>query len=162
QCGQNGALCTNCNATGTLADGCSATGACTCGGGAACGSGQACIGGMCRCTATTCPTGCCQGDTCVPYSSQSDLSCGTSGAMCGACPNLNPSCVTGACHCGASSTCVAGQICFGACVCNSISCPSGCCAGNVCVLYGSQTGGQCGAGGAACGGCPAANPQCDP
>jgi hypothetical protein len=68
--------------------------------------------------------------------------CGTA-----TCTNGKP----GACN----STCTAGQVCNSAnqCVCNATSCPNGCCNGNTCVAYASQSLSTCGAGGMACAAC---------
>jgi len=58
-------------------------------GGAACktcSSGQQCNGsGACVCNAASCPNGCCNGNTCVPYASETNALCGTGGAACAAC-----------------------------------------------------------------------------
>jgi hypothetical protein len=48
------------------------------------------------CDSTTCSTGCCNGSTCVPHASQSDVACGTGGAACAAC-GANRTCSAGAC-----------------------------------------------------------------
>lgn len=119
----------------TLADRCTG-GNCACGSGGPCAAGQRCSGGMCICDATSCTTGCCQGNVCqVPGTSQA--TCGPLGGMCQACGT--------------------GQRCLNrACVCDSTSCPNGCCNGDVCVPYASQSNGMCGTNGAACNGCSAA------
>ncbi|MBK7860795.1 MAG: hypothetical protein IPJ65_19775 [Archangiaceae bacterium] len=61
-----------------------------------CSTGQQCQAGACvavGCSASTC-TGCCNGSTCVPFTSQTGSTCGASGAVCMAC--------------GGSSTCSSG------------------------------------------------------
>jgi len=77
-------------------------GSCACGTGAPCTSGQQCVGSgtsaTCQCNSTSCPSGCCNGTMCVPYASQSDNLCGSSGATCTACP-YNRTCANGACLC---------------------------------------------------------------
>jgi sugar lactone lactonase YvrE len=50
------------------------------------------------CDATTCPTGCCDGDTCV--AGTSGLACGTGGAACVTCSSLAPICAAGICVAG--------------------------------------------------------------
>ncbi|MCC6994291.1 MAG: hypothetical protein IT370_06645 [Deltaproteobacteria bacterium] len=120
----------------TQADRCTG-GNCACGASGPCAAGQRCSGGMCICDATSCTTGCCQGNVCqVPGTSQG--TCGPLGGMC--------------------NSCVTGQRCFNrACVCDSTSCPNGCCnASGQCIAYGSQNNTTCGAGGAACAPCATA------
>jgi hypothetical protein len=58
-------------------------GSCRCGNGQACGTGQRCVEGMCRCTAESCPGGCCMGNSCEPGTAPDK--CGTGGAMCAKC-----------------------------------------------------------------------------
>lgn len=113
----------------------------------ACGSGLECSNGVCACDATSCSMGCCNGGTngtCEPFGSQSGMSCGKSGATCGACPT--------------------GQTCDGSgnCVCNASSCPMGCCNGGptgTCEPFGSQSATSCGNNGSTCAAC--ANGLCD-
>ncbi|HMI88771.1 MAG TPA: hypothetical protein VK550_32050, partial [Polyangiaceae bacterium] len=122
-CGKGGGPCKTC-ITGQRCDGAncvcdsmSCTGCCdgnkecktngplTCGTSGApcamCTATQQCSGsGQCVCNAASCSTGCCVGDTCVPYTGQSDTSCGTGGMMCGqcaagkSCSKSNNACVT--------------------------------------------------------------------
>jgi hypothetical protein len=53
--------------------------------GNACAGGQQCVAGACQCNLTSCPMGCCNGDSCEAYASQSNGSCGNGGATCAAC-----------------------------------------------------------------------------
>jgi hypothetical protein len=92
------------------------------------------------CSATTCPSGCCSNNACVPYASQNDTTCGVGGATCAACPANNT--------CTQSSSGCQFQ-------CSPTSCPSGCCSNNACVPYASQNDTTCGVGGATCAACPA-------
>jgi len=101
-CGVGGADCTVCNAD--RANACSTRGSCTCGGNPVCsgtnvdrcdngqckcgssgpcGEGKACVNGQCRCTSSSCPNGCCSGDTCEPGNTQAK--CGTGGEACQQC-----------------------------------------------------------------------------
>jgi hypothetical protein len=169
ECGTGGATCTTCG----IGDTCS-SGQCTCGGGGtcagccngstcealtsesstSCGSGgaacEACPGGdtcntsngQCVCNASSCPNGCCSGTTCIAYASESNGSCGAMGAACTAC--------------GSNQACDTAN---GECVCNATTCAHGCCNGNACVLYGSESPTECGAAGAACQTCT--NGVCD-
>ncbi len=113
-------------------------------GGASCGScaNNLCdlTTGVCACDANTCPSGCCSGGasgTCEAYASESNGSCGSAGATCGPC--------SGTQECNKNN---------GQCVCDATSCPNGCCSGNTCVLYASQSPTtQCGTGGAQCAPC---------
>jgi hypothetical protein len=66
------------------------------------------------------------------------MACGATGAACALCP--------------------AGQECntSGACVCDSASCPAGCCSGGsggTCESYAAESNGSCGTGGATCAAC---------
>ncbi|MCP3136239.1 hypothetical protein [Pyxidicoccus xibeiensis] len=101
-CGVGGVACTACDPG--RASACSPQGFCACGSGPACsgpgvdrctngeckcgssgpcGPGQECVGGTCRCTPTSCPSGCCAGNTCEPGNEQSK--CGTRGQACNQC-----------------------------------------------------------------------------
>ncbi len=101
-CGVGGVDCTVCD--GMRANACSALGTCTCGSnpvcsginvdrcsngqckcgtGNACGAGQECVDGQCRCNATSCPNGCCNGNTCEPGNETNR--CGRGGAVCEKC-----------------------------------------------------------------------------
>jgi hypothetical protein len=93
-----------------------------CGG---CAVGQSCVDGVCRCTAESCATGCCEGDVCV--SGDSPTACGTGGQVCAACPS-EESCQDGRCS-GCAQSC------------------AGCCAGAVCI---QPSLGQCEVAGRAC------------
>jgi hypothetical protein len=100
-CGRNGSACVDC---GWLADRCNESGQCACGSGPPCsgrgvdrcvggqckcgsnnpcGWGQECISGTCRCTTTSCASGCCAGDTCQPGTTKE--ACGTGGNACRQC-----------------------------------------------------------------------------
>ncbi|HLT30797.1 MAG TPA: hypothetical protein VK013_12190 [Myxococcaceae bacterium] len=63
------------------------------------------------CDATTCPTGCCEGNACV----RGEVSaCGAGGGACNACDTLSTDqCVDGTCRCGADGPCPAGYRCEG-------------------------------------------------
>lgn len=82
---------------------CSATsGACsyatqtvTCDPGKQCSQG-ACVEVSVSCNASNC-TGCCEGNTCVPVASQSNVKCGGSGGACGSCGGGAPVCESGTC-----------------------------------------------------------------
>jgi hypothetical protein len=107
---------------------------------AACASGQECnkSNGQCVCDGTSCPTGCCNGTTCTPYSTETPTKCGAGGAACASCANGVCDTTNGTCHCDANT------------------CLNGCCNGGLtgtCSAYGSQNNGACGSGGATCGSC---------
>jgi hypothetical protein len=108
-----------------------------------CTRNQQCVGGVCTpaavCNAQTCPNGCCAGTTCVAYASQGSGQCGAGGAACAACPQ--------------GQDCIQG-VCTPAAVCNSETCPSGCCAGTTCIALINQDADQCGTDGEACAACP--------
>ncbi len=104
-CGKGGEQCSTC-ATGQSCENqvcscggscttgcCTSTGACVTSAFGSCGApgvacktcvaGQECnASGACVCDATSCPDGCCNGSTCVPYASQGTGTCGTGGAAC--------------------------------------------------------------------------------
>jgi hypothetical protein len=147
-CGIDAGLCIVCNRQ--FSDNCT-TGICRCGGGSACSDGQECDGGVCTCTAYSCPTGCCMPDrTClyppeVPWTPrQEDKHCGNVGLNCVECNR----CDAGVCIVP-QSQCQTGGICFW---CNS-HCASGCCSGNACLPGNSVT---------ACGNNRRACTVCDP
>ena len=120
----------------------------------ACGGSSACVGGVCEsCSATTCADGCCSGNTC--YDS-SPATCGMGGAACTSCtrPETDGCSADGTCLCGTSPACGSGQRCVdGACVCDAVSCPDGCCAGDRCAS--TLTVDECGTSGEACIACDA-------
>ena len=75
-----------CSTTGTCET--STTTACGSAGAAcvACAKGQECTAGKCACDATSCPSGCCDGnDVCPLQRSESATQCGTGGAACAGC-----------------------------------------------------------------------------
>ena len=81
--------------------------------GHACVSGQHCSGGACVCDGVSC-SGCCDGNVCIPSSSQKDSQCGTgtAGATCGLCTG-GTTCQSGQCDCPPGQ----GQfLCGGMCV----------------------------------------------
>jgi hypothetical protein len=109
-CGAGGVGCFKCDPI--VADRCSPTGRCACGSGppcvqllvadrcvdgacvcgttgSACARDQVCLDGVCRCTAQSCSTGCCQDDRCMPGSD--NLACGQAGNFCTPC-NTNQNC----------------------------------------------------------------------
>ncbi|MHB8874696.1 MAG: hypothetical protein ACYC8T_13490 [Myxococcaceae bacterium] len=107
-------------------------------------------GGPASCGKTNCPSGCCSGSgasaVCRPGSS--GQYCGTGGAACQTCTS--------------TQACIQ-QVCRGPGVdagfrCNSMNCPTGCCAGfgqfSVCLL--GNTSANCGMGGAQCRSCDTA------
>ncbi len=124
-----------------------------------CPSGQTCSDGRCsNCTPVTC-AGCCLGSTCavvMPGPCPTDggpCVCGRDGVACRSCATLttdtcNPD---GTCGCGAKPPCSGGQRCAnGACFCDQVSCPVGCCADGGCVQPSAS---QCGSGGGSCFAC---------
>ena len=132
QCGQPGTACVACDPV--RSDSC-LNGACACGTGAECPAGLACVGGVCRCNAASCRTGCCSADAgeCL---ARSFATCGVDGGACRACdPTFANNCSsTGTCACGTGTTaCGAGSFCdAGTCECNAQTCPNGCCQGGAC------------------------------
>lgn len=147
-CGAAGAACSTCDEV--KADSCSAKGACACGGGPPCADGQRCAGGACVCDAVSCPSGCCDGTSCVV---RSITTCGSQGSTCVSCDGAaSDNCSSdGACRCGSGGPCGAGQKCVaGACVCDASTC-SGCCDGNVCQPGTDKA--ACGTGGGSCQNC---------
>ncbi|HEX2659219.1 MAG TPA: hypothetical protein VHU40_13140, partial [Polyangia bacterium] len=154
-CGTGGAVCTACDLS--KADTCTILGECRCGGGPACLSGQRCMNGACRCDATSCPGGCCQGDEC---NVSSLTNCGVGGTACQACDatKANRCGPTGNCECGTGPACVGGQRCAGGqCICDATSCPSGCCKGNACETRSLAT---CGDAGSSCAVCDGRSDNC--
>lgn len=147
-CGIAGSTCTSCDSA--LADNCGSDGVCRCGGSAPCEMTQRCEAGVCVCDATTCPNGCCDGNTCeVPGVS----TCGRAGAACTDCSQLRAdTCsATGECLCGAGAPCGPSQKCVGGtCVCDPATC-AGCCDGAQCLPGNLAT--SCGVNGATCTAC---------
>jgi hypothetical protein len=128
-----------------------------------------CVNGKCArsapaCDATTCPQGCCNGTTCVPYASQTDGACGTAGAACGAC-KVGEACESGVCAASCieeGAACTVGQTtcCVGGCssldgnkCCSPPNGPcttnAGCC-GSGALCYGQLPKKCCYASGASC------------
>ena len=97
-----GELCVGCDAR--RADGCSASGACTCGGKDQCPAGTRCLNGACVCRPASCPSGCCHNGLCY---APAVSSCGSAGGACAMCDQvLADNCTTaGACGCGAGPAC---------------------------------------------------------
>ena len=111
---------------------------------AACASGQQCstTSGQCVCDATSCPSGCCNGTSCVLYAAENATLCGTGGAACASCAN-------GVC-----------DTTNGTCTCDSNTCLNGCCSGGTtgaCVAYASETNSACGANAQTCSSCTSPN-----
>ncbi len=158
-CGAVGGACASCNID--RSDSCE-NGGCGCGPGAACGGGQRCVGGLCVCDATSCPTGCCQGNSCSP---RALVSCGAQGDSCVTCDSgkANVCSSTGQCRCGLNPACATGQSCSGGGICtggacDATTCPNGCCKGAVCTAASLA---NCGSGGSACSSCnPATSDAC--
>lgn len=78
--------------------------------------------------------------------------CGTA-TTCAACDGIRADrCTSGSCRCGTGNPCAAGQHCSaGQCVCDDVSCPSGCCDdGNQCQ---NRSLSKCGTNGDSCFSC---------
>lgn len=127
-CGTGAGTCSACDPVAS--DRCD-RGACRCGSGPECAAGQTCTNGGCRCDPSTCPGGCCDGNTCLP--GNTDAQCGAGGSACSAC-TTGPGCDGGVC-----GSCIAG-------------CDAGCCSGSACLPNSLAA---CGSGGAACSACDA-------
>lgn len=104
------------------------TGGGSTGGGSATGGGNGVDAGV-HCDAKSCPTGCCDGETCV--TSVTSAQCGRAGVACQACSN-GAACIDGACE-----SCLQ-------------TCQAGCCLGNTCS---ARTVNSCGLIGAVCNAC---------
>jgi hypothetical protein len=128
-CGSGGATCLKCDPL--TSDGCGAGGSCACGPGPQCLAGQHCVAGACTCDGTSCASGCCSGNVCMPGTA--DTACGKGGLAC-------QSCATGGCSKGVCNNC------------NPSNCGSGCCSGSTCYPRSLST---CGTGAAACNACDA-------
>jgi len=101
------------------------------------------------CGPATCPTGCCLFGTCTPISRGS---CGPPGGSCSVC-SVQESCSGGRCACGATPSCGVGTRCLAnQCVCDSTSCPNGCCRGDGGCEPGTALD-ACGGGGFRCENC---------
>lgn len=128
--------------------------ACGVGGSAceACATGE-CVSGVCAAACSDSCGGCCAGSACVDPASL--MQCGRNGTACVVCdPITADRCHRGECSCGGgptAETCEQGQHCLtmggGTCVCDAVSCPSGCCQGNACQPRSATT---CGFAGSAC------------
>jgi hypothetical protein len=117
---------------------------------------QTCLQGACgnpvsNCGPGTCG-GCCAGST-ICADGKHDTACGHGGAQCESC---NPT--TGGGQCILQSSGSGGQCQFATSMCNSNSCPQGCCVGNVCA-QGTQDM-ACGTGGSVCTDCTANGTTC--
>lgn len=149
-CGVDGATCVACHSM--VANTCTPEGECKCGANDPCLQGQRCISGACSCDGISCPDGCCAFGQCVTPLLRA---CGTRGGACESCDEeMADRCRDdGTCSCGGAPPCRAGQRCIdAACVCDSVSCPDGCCRDSTCV---SPTRESCGALGLACFTCDA-------
>jgi hypothetical protein len=122
-CGVAGGSCASCSSQGQACD----------------VRARVCAGQVCD--AKTCPSGCCQGNQCVP--GRNDRVCGQAGRACTDCRAQGQACVPQ----GASGGACQG----GPPVCNAATCPTGCCQGNVC--FPGLDGPLCGRGGAQCASC---------
>jgi hypothetical protein len=106
-CGMNGTACMECDPI--AGDSCNAQGQCACGEGFECAPGQQCNAGVCQCTSTSCPNGCCSGNQCMP---QSTAACGVAGGTCVDCGQAADRCTNGKCKCGNGDPCTKpGQTC---------------------------------------------------
>lgn len=144
-CGVDGATCVACNPM--VSNTCTPEGACNCGASDPCQDGQRCVSGACSCDDVSCPDGCCAFGQCLTPSLRT---CGSRGGSCESCnEEIADRCLDdGTCSCGGAHPCRAGQRCVeAACVCDSESCPEGCCNESTCV---SPTRESCGALGLAC------------
>ncbi len=132
-----------------------------------------CTPGAKTCTLSADKTSVIVGSTCVGQvlPAAADTCDSGNDANCNGKPNEGCACTNGlpvTCPCGPSTTCTngkpgictssctTGQVCntnTNTCVCNAASCPNGCCNGNTCVAYASQSLSTCGAGGGACAAC---------
>jgi hypothetical protein len=140
-----------CEPCGSSGDRCE-RGLCKCGTNPSCSPGQRCSGSLCICDPASCPAGCCDGQVCL---ARSTIACGIGGAKCKACDLVKADRCSGSgqCACGSGALCGPGQRCSaGVCICDAVSCPSGCCNGSVCSQPSDLT---CGTGGAACKACVA-------
>ncbi len=109
-----------------------------------CTGTQQCSTGTCSCNASSCPTGCCDGATCEPFSSQSMGMCGAGGAACVMCPVGSEICAAaptangGLCRCAPGMT-LCGSLCADLtmdpanCGMCGMACASGVCQGSVCA-----------------------------
>lgn len=99
-----------------------ANAACGSGGGACmqCATDQVCQNRVCVATfdcTTSCPSGCCSGNQCVAFQSQTNAACGSGGSICLAC--------------------AAGTVCYGGSCCTPI--PQGtACSGHTCNQFASD------------------------
>ncbi len=120
---------TACGQGGQTCDVCGTLEVCTTAGGTReCRSAEKCGPNNCK--------GCCVGDTCL--NSTSSVACGIGGEQCKTC--------------GKSELCdPAGDCVLPTTECNALSCPSGCCVGDICAVGTQAT--ACGTGGAACQNC---------
>lgn len=113
-----------------------------------CDDGYVCLNGKCgypACNPDTCPNGCCDGYTCIPYADQDDTRCGSGGRGCNACADT-ATCVNG--------TCVDPTPPPPPSSCDRNTCPEGCCTtGGECIRFIDQSDSTCGTEGSTCGTC---------
>lgn len=116
-----------------------------------CGAGRRCVDGACECDPDQCE-GCCLDGICRPGGEQK--ACGSPGEVCSDCrEDSADTCGPDGCQCGDGPSCSPGSRCSaGTCVCDTFSCPDGCCAEGVCRVAEVAA---CGTDGEACGACDA-------
>ncbi|CAN5352290.1 hypothetical protein BH09MYX1_BH09MYX1_10400 [soil metagenome] len=117
-CGKGGLVCNDCTSKSQTCN--QTTGACD--------------GPPPTCNAQTCPSGCCQGNNCIP---SSNTTCGTAGKLCQNCTLTNGTCSSG--------TCVVTP------TCTPQNCASGCCQAGTC--FAGFTNNRCGSSGNNCTDC---------
>jgi hypothetical protein len=111
--------------------------------------GEECDPGSKKCVSAPCGPntclGCCAGNTCVAM--QSDMDCGTGGLSCTNCTAIGEFCNQSTGNCVSTPP-----------MCSPSTCPTGCCAGDICVTSEMDT--QCGTAGAACQDCTTSGETC--
>lgn len=144
-CGPPGAACRSgadlCNTF--LADHCSPTGGCACGGSdLACPAGTRCTGGQCECTLRSGCNGCCDPNGTMCLGGNDQLSCGGGGNRCDPCTN-GVLCAAGRCLGQCGGNCSRGSCCSGT-QCETANFPS--CVGALgnCITCDVRTSSACG------------------
>ena len=133
QCGSFGQQCQNCSQPNET---CAPQGP---------GGGGACVITPPTCNPQSCPTGCCQGNLC--FGGLVPTQCGIGGVACQDCTLSQETCDSNVQQCVPVTP-----------VCNPSTCPSGCCAGDICAV-GTQVN-DCGKGGLQCQNCGTQNATC--